>query len=57
MKLRKDAGEGKAEVVSLIEYDDMRYRANMLFNKIYQSFTPAYLCILKREHARRPWQN
>ena len=54
MELRKGAGEGKAEVVSFIEYDYMLYLVNMLFNKIHQLVTLAYPCIRQREYARRP---
>jgi hypothetical protein len=30
--LRNDVGEGKAEVVSLNEYDDMRHLINIIFH-------------------------
>ena len=30
-----DGEEGKAEVVSKIEYDDMRHMTNVAFNQIY----------------------
>jgi hypothetical protein len=33
--LRKDVGEEKTEVASLIEYDDMRHLTNRIFHQIY----------------------
>lgn len=46
----QEVEEGKTEVVSRIEYDDMRHMTNRIFHQIYYSVTFAYLGIRQREH-------
>jgi hypothetical protein len=43
---------GEAEVVLLIEYDDMRYLINMIFHPIYEFVAFAYQNIHELEHAK-----